>query len=78
MYCFTNELLLHRFMSYFTPITSRVMTDNCLVSVCHFGDELYALTETNVLRRIDPETLDTVGGRVSYLMDNYSHLIYCN
>ncbi|MPC85243.1 Beta,beta-carotene 15,15'-dioxygenase [Portunus trituberculatus] len=51
--------LFHRFMTFFTPLTKREMTDNCLVSVCHFGDELYAMTETNVMRRIDPETLET-------------------
>lgn len=57
------KTLFQRFMSFFTPLSSKLMTDNCLVSVCHFGDELYALTETNVMRRIDPETLDTVGER---------------
>lgn len=51
-------------MTFFTPLKLD-MTDNCLVSVCHFGDELYALTETNVMRRVDPETLDTVGEKVS-------------
>lgn len=51
-------------MSFFTPLKGD-MTDNCLVSVCHFGDQLYALTETNLMRRIDPETLDCVGEKAS-------------
>ncbi|MPC12199.1 Beta,beta-carotene 15,15'-dioxygenase [Portunus trituberculatus] len=51
-------------MSFFTPL-QRDVTDNCLVSVCHFGDELYAMTETNVMRRIDPETLETVGEKTN-------------
>ncbi|KAK8375311.1 hypothetical protein O3P69_008291 [Scylla paramamosain] len=53
------KTLFQRFMTFFTPLSKREMTDNCLVSVCHFGDELYAMTETNVMRRIDPETLET-------------------
>lgn len=58
------EYSFFRFMTFFTPLKID-MTDNCLVSVCHFGDELYALTETNVMRRVDPETLDTVGEKAS-------------
>lgn len=52
-------------MNFFTPLKQDA-TDNCLVSVCHFGDELYALTETNMMRRVDPETLETVGEKVSF------------
>ncbi|XP_045113690.1 beta,beta-carotene 15,15'-dioxygenase-like [Portunus trituberculatus] len=63
------KTLFQRFMTFFTPLTKREMTDNCLVSVCHFGDELYAMTETNVMRRIDPETLETVGEKTT--LDDY-------
>ncbi|XP_045113371.1 beta,beta-carotene 15,15'-dioxygenase-like [Portunus trituberculatus] len=62
------KTLFQRFMSFFTPL-QRDVTDNCLVSVCHFGDELYAMTETNVMRRIDPETLETVGEKTN--LDEY-------
>ncbi|CAL4079385.1 unnamed protein product [Meganyctiphanes norvegica] len=55
------KTLLQRFMSMFEGPGSREVTDNCVVNVCHFGDELYALTETNNLRRIDPNTLDCIG-----------------
>lgn len=63
------KTLFQRFMSFFTPLNKRDITDNCLVSVCHFGDELYAMTETNVMRRIDPETLETVGEKTN--LDEY-------
>ena len=39
-------------------------TDNCVVSLVHFGDEMYAMTETPFLRRVDPETLETIGDKV--------------
>lgn len=37
------------------------MTDNCSVNVGYYGDQLYAMTETNAIRRIDAETLNTIG-----------------
>lgn len=39
------------------------MTDNCSVNVGYYGDQLYAMTETNSIRRIDSETLKTIGDR---------------
>ncbi|XP_064095619.1 carotenoid isomerooxygenase-like [Macrobrachium nipponense] len=53
------KTLLQRFMSLF-EIDS---TDNCSVNVVHMGDELYALTESAVMRRIDPSTLACIGGK---------------
>jgi len=44
--------------------TSR-LTDNCCVNVAFFGDQLYAMTETNVVRRIDPENLKGIGEGVN-------------
>ena len=35
-----------------------------MVSLVHFGDEMYAMTETPFLRRVDPETLETIGDKV--------------
>ncbi|XP_042227529.1 beta,beta-carotene 15,15'-dioxygenase-like [Homarus americanus] len=63
------QTLLQRFMSFFTPLTQNEVTDNCVVSVCYFGDQLYALTETNRMRRIDPETLASVGEKTQ--LDHY-------
>ena len=40
------------------------MSDNCNVNVCYHGDELYAITESSKLRRIDPDTLETIGNEV--------------
>lgn len=37
------------------------LTDNCSVNVGYYGDQLYAMSETNAIRRIDPETLETIG-----------------
>ncbi len=44
--------------------TSDVMTDNCSVNVCYIGDKMYALTETFLIRQIDPDTLETIGDKV--------------
>ena len=39
--------------------TEEMMTDNAMISIYPYGDELYALTETPYLFRVDPETLET-------------------
>lgn len=39
--------------------TEELMTDNAMVSIYPYGDQLYALTETPYLFRINPETLET-------------------
>ena len=36
------------------------MSDNAMISVYPFGDELYAFTEFPVIHRFDPKTLDTL------------------
>jgi hypothetical protein len=36
------------------------MSDNAMISVYPFGDELYAFTEFPVIHRFDLKTLDTV------------------
>nr|XP_034826966.1 carotenoid isomerooxygenase-like [Maniola hyperantus] len=36
-------------------------TDNALVSVYPFGDQIYAMTEAPVLYQVDPESLETLG-----------------
>ncbi|KAJ6633290.1 Retinoid isomerohydrolase, partial [Pseudolycoriella hygida] len=41
------------------------LLDNCNVNVCYFGDQLYAMTETDIIRRIDPMTLKTIGDKTS-------------
>ncbi|XP_045583182.1 beta,beta-carotene 15,15'-dioxygenase [Procambarus clarkii] len=63
------KTLLQRFASFFTPLSAAEVTDNCVVNVCHFGDQLYALTETNAMRCIHPETLATIGGKTR--LDQY-------
>jgi carotenoid cleavage dioxygenase-like enzyme len=40
---------------------SEKTTDNCSVNVAFYGDQLYAMTESVFLRRIDPVTLKTIG-----------------
>lgn len=56
------KTILQRFMSKFEP-PGKNASDNCVVSVMHLGDEMYALTETPHLRRVDPATLECVGDR---------------
>nr|XP_050024308.1 retinoid isomerohydrolase-like [Dermacentor andersoni] len=48
--------LFERLASYFTMD----MTDNALVNVMPIGDEVYAMTESPYMFRVDPVTLETV------------------
>lgn len=48
--------LFDRLASYFTVDIS----DNCLVNVMPIGDEVYAMTESPYMYRVDPATLETV------------------
>ncbi|XP_018410905.1 PREDICTED: beta,beta-carotene 15,15'-dioxygenase [Nanorana parkeri] len=41
-------------------------TDNCLINIIKFGDDYYASSETNFIRKIDPQTLDTLD-KVDYM-----------
>ncbi|ODM91952.1 Beta,beta-carotene 15,15'-monooxygenase [Orchesella cincta] len=41
------------------------ITDNCCVNVGYYGDQLYSMTETNFVRRVDPETLETLGPKTN-------------
>ncbi len=48
-----------RYFSYFLkPFTLNEMTDNDSVNVMTVGDQLYAITETNFITRVDMETLE--------------------
>ncbi|XP_020848373.1 beta,beta-carotene 15,15'-dioxygenase [Phascolarctos cinereus] len=35
-------------------------TDNCLINIMKCGEDIYATTETNYIRKINPETLETL------------------
>ncbi|XP_063612171.1 beta,beta-carotene 15,15'-dioxygenase-like [Penaeus indicus] len=61
------KTILQRFMSKFSglQLDSPDVSDNCSVSMCYFSDQLFAMTETSLMRRVDPETLHTVGGRTN-------------
>ncbi|XP_070538189.1 carotenoid-cleaving dioxygenase, mitochondrial-like [Ptychodera flava] len=48
--------LFERIAAYFKPPGG---SDNCGVNMMYIGDELFALTETQYMRRVDPTTLDT-------------------
>ncbi|XP_044126150.1 beta,beta-carotene 15,15'-dioxygenase isoform X1 [Bufo gargarizans] len=41
-------------------------TDNCLINIIRFGNDYYASSETNFIRKIDPQSLDTLE-KVDYL-----------
>lgn len=60
-----QQLVTHFFK---LPLPSNIMTDNCLVNVCQARDQMFALTETCFLRRLDPDSLETVGEKVSLEM----------
>lgn len=36
------------------------MTDNCMVNVYPIGEDFYAVTETNYITKVDPDSLETV------------------
>ncbi|XP_077390144.1 retinal Mueller cells isomerohydrolase-like isoform X2 [Festucalex cinctus] len=49
--------IFSRFFSYFRGIE---VTDNCVVNVYPIGEDFYAVTETNYITKVDPESLDTL------------------
>lgn len=57
--CYKSVLSYHvcRFFSYFKGVE---VTDNCLVNVYPIGEDYYAVTETNYLTKVNPETLETL------------------
>ncbi|CAL4145028.1 unnamed protein product [Meganyctiphanes norvegica] len=56
---------MQKFMSHFTLPNLDDTTDNCAVNVGYYGDRLFAMTETNMMREIDPNTLQTIGERTN-------------
>lgn len=57
--------ILQKFSSRFQVPNFDTMTDNCAINVCFYGDQLFAMTETNKMRRVDPENLMTVGEKTN-------------
>lgn len=57
--------LFGKFNALFVPTLNKVLSDNCVVNVLQVKDELVAMTETNFIRSVDPETLATHPERVS-------------
>ncbi|XP_045533325.1 carotenoid isomerooxygenase-like [Pieris brassicae] len=55
------QTIFDKFSSVFNPANH--MTDNAVISIYPFGDEVYALTEVPLLYRIDPVTLETMDRR---------------
>lgn len=50
---------LRRAFSYLSH-TIPDFTDNCLINIMKCGDDFYATTETNYIRKINPQTLETL------------------
>ncbi|XP_034035342.1 retinal Mueller cells isomerohydrolase-like isoform X2 [Thalassophryne amazonica] len=49
--------IFSRFFTYFKGIE---VTDNCLVNVYPIGEDFYAVTESNYITKVDPDSLDTI------------------
>ncbi|XP_027882838.1 retinal Mueller cells isomerohydrolase-like isoform X2 [Xiphophorus couchianus] len=49
--------IFSRFFTYFRGIE---VTDNCLVNVYPIGEDFYAVTETNFITKVDPDSLETL------------------
>lgn len=52
-----NSFCLSRFFTYFRGIE---VTDNCLVNIYTIGEDFYAVTETNFITKVDPDSLETL------------------
>ncbi|XP_013142857.1 PREDICTED: carotenoid isomerooxygenase-like [Papilio polytes] len=50
--------IFDRFSAFFKPLEK--LSDNTVVSVYPIGDEIYTFTESPIIHRIDPKTLDTL------------------
>lgn len=62
----TSFYFFSRFKTIFTKSAPKPeITDNCNVNVAYYGDQLYAMTETNFTRRVDPFSLDIVGEKIN-------------
>ncbi|KAG7178077.1 Beta,beta-carotene 9',10'-oxygenase-like 1 [Homarus americanus] len=59
------KTILQKFMSRFSLPDFEDTTDNCAVNVCFFGDQLFAMTETNKMRRVSPDDLKTIGEKTN-------------
>ncbi|XP_021112333.1 beta,beta-carotene 15,15'-dioxygenase isoform X6 [Heterocephalus glaber] len=44
-------------------------TDNCLINIMRCGEDFYATTETNYMRRINPQTLETLEKTHIHIID---------
>ncbi|XP_041988121.1 carotenoid isomerooxygenase-like [Aricia agestis] len=53
--------IFDRVSAIFSP--GEAMSDNAMISLYPFGDEIYAFTEAPIIHRIDPVTLDTLERR---------------
>lgn len=52
------------------------ISDNTMISVYPLGDEYYTFTESAVMHRIDPKTLETlgkVGREITLVINSLSH-----
>ncbi|CAL8255947.1 unnamed protein product [Merluccius merluccius] len=49
--------IFSRFFTYFQGIE---VTDNCLVNIYPIGEDFYAVTETNFITKVDPDSLETL------------------
>uniref|UniRef100_A0A1A7WSJ8 Retinal pigment epithelium-specific protein 65kDa n=1 Tax=Iconisemion striatum TaxID=60296 RepID=A0A1A7WSJ8_9TELE len=49
--------IFSRFFTYFKGIE---VTDNCMVNIYPIGEDFYAVTETNYITKVDPDSLETL------------------
>ncbi|XP_027146349.1 retinal Mueller cells isomerohydrolase [Larimichthys crocea] len=48
------------FSRFFTYCRGIEVTDNCLVNIYPIGEDFYAVTETNYITKVDPDSLETL------------------
>ncbi|KAM7057946.1 beta,beta-carotene 15,15'-dioxygenase [Molossus nigricans] len=59
VYSDPRKNIFTRAFSYLSHIIPD-FTDNCLINIMKCGEEFYAITETNYIRKINPQTLETL------------------
>lgn len=71
-YAASKSCFSFRFFTYFRGIE---VTDNCVVNVYPIGEDFYAVTETNYITKVDPETLETLE-KVRDLTNSFSSEVH--
>lgn len=57
---FDRIVMIDPFLNFYYRMSTSFQTDNTLVTVTPLRDYVYTASETKVIHKVDPETLDTI------------------